>query len=527
MRTGLMPVHCAEANAKLLTLSCDLSASNARPVQVTIESFDSTKKRTGGLAGVLYPAAPGFYHRHAMDLGTMKATGEGTFQPKDPFVQISYRIGADLGWPAAAGHQVRVDNLSYAAPALFVNPAGDDKNDGHSADKPLATVQKALDRAQAGDVIMVMEGTYTSEKSIAYIRGTGAPAAWLVLRAHPGQRPVFRSTWWDCIKIGQGNKSTPSTAPASAYVELRGLTIQGYSAEVEEKFKDKIGKPAPETNGNGISSDGRFQKDRPHHLRIADCTVFDCPGGGITAIRTDRISIENNITHNNCRWMIYAGSGISILEASCFENTPGEYRLLLRNNVTHDNACTQPWSNTGKLSDGNGLIIDTLRGIPTDPLSAYYHGRTLVQGNVSYRNGGSGMHAFASDHVDFVNNTCVGNNTVMDYSQLGITRCTDCRVLNNICVAPADKPVNRMNGNSHDILVSHNLLWGGNGDSVPGEHAIIADPLFRDAGKTDFHLGEKSPAHGSAGAWEIMPVMDLAGHPRPVNRLDLGAFAGE
>ena len=516
MSTGPMPVKCAESDMKKLALAFDLSSSAARPVRVTIESFDADKQRTGGLAGMIYPAAPDFYHRHALDLGTMAADGQGTFSPQDPFVSVTFRIAADAGWPATT-NRILVDNLSYAGPALYVSPAGNDTNDGLSADHPLATVQKALDRSRPGDVIMVMDGTYTSTKTVAHIKGTGTPAAWLVLRAHPGQRPVFRSLAWDCVKIGQGSNAYFSPAPATAYVEVRGLTIEGYAKDVESKYKDKIGKPEPETNGNGFSSDGRFQKETPHHLRIADCTVFDCPGGGMNAIDSDRVAFENNHVYGNCHWMIYAGSGISNLHGSNFEATPLEYRLLVRNNHCHDNYCTQAWAKTGKLSDGNGIIVDDMRNTQTPSPTGTYHGRVLVQGNVSYRNGGSGMHAFSSNHVDFINNTAYGNNLVMDYSQISITQCTDCRVLNNIIVAPADKPVNRVNGNSKDIVISHNLYWGGNTAPMANDTPLIADPLFVDAAKGDFRLKPGSPALKAGGWWDILPVTYQDGSMRALD----------
>ena len=91
--------------------------------------------------------------------------------------------------------------------------------------------------------------------------------------------------------------------------------------------------------------------------------------------------------------------------------------------------------------------------------------------------------------VDFINNTSANNNTVMDYEQPSVTLYGHVRVLNNILVVPKDKPLNRVNGDFHDVLVSHNLFWGGNGENVPGENAIIADPRFKDMAKGDFHLG--------------------------------------
>ena len=157
-----------------------------------------------------------------------------------------------------------------------------------------------------------------------------------------------------------------------------------------------------------------------------------------------------------------------------------------------------------------------MRNTQNQSPNGVYAGRILVQNNVSYANGGSGMHAFSSDRVDIIHNTAFGNNKNMDYSQIGITRCTDCRIMNNIMVAPPELPVNRVNGNATGILISHNLLWGGNGSSVLGENSLTADPLFVDAAAGDFRLKPGSPALKMGGSWEILPAIYQDGTARPL-----------
>lgn len=506
LRTGLLPVHCLESDLAKLTLAFDLSATSARQVRVLIESYNAQHERTGAREGLIVPASPDNYQRHVLDLDTMKPKGKTEFKATDPFVQISLTISNDLGWATGVFHQLRLDNLSYAAPSLYVSPAGDDKNEGGSADKPLATISKALFRARPGDIILLMDGTFESTSTVADFVRAGSPAAWITLKNHPGQKPTLTGTDWNIVKIGRGSGGYISDAPALAYLEVRGLVIRGIADEVEAKYKDDIGKPKGTSNGNGISVDGRYQKQKPHHIRIADNEVVQCAGGGISVIHGDYVQVENNHTHQNCHWMIYAGSGISIYQPFNFDPTTGGHKILVRLNHSHHNYCTQPWEATGKLSDGNGIIVDDTKNYQNKSPNGPYHGGLLVQGNLSHDNGGSGMHSYASDRVDFINNTDVNNNTVMDYGQLSVTRCDHVRVLNNILVAPKDKPLNRVNGDFHDVILSHNLFWGGNGESVPGEQSITADPQFIDASKDDYRLREKSPAKDSAGAWEISPV---------------------
>jgi len=98
------------------------------------------------------------------------------------------------------------------------------------------------------------------------------------------------------------------------------------------------------------------------------------------------------------------------------------------------------------------------------------------------------------------------------------------RVLNNILVAALETPLNRVNGRYRDVLLSHYLLWGGDGQSVPGEHAVLADPGFADAEGDDFRLGKDSPALHAAGAREKVSLVDLRGGVRSLSDPRPGAL---
>ena len=65
--SGLLPIQNQETNLGKLTLSFSLSATSAEPTIVRLESFNKDKKRTGGLETKIYPAAPHFYQRYALD----------------------------------------------------------------------------------------------------------------------------------------------------------------------------------------------------------------------------------------------------------------------------------------------------------------------------------------------------------------------------------------------------------------------------------------------------------------------------
>ena len=128
--SGPLAVKNTVSDLGKLTLAFDLTSSGKLPVRVYVESFDSSRQRSGGLQTTIHPAAADFYQRYALDLNTMKPKGEGTFDPTAAFVGFTFEIGTALGWQAATYHELRLDNVHYAAPAYYVSPAGNDSNDG-------------------------------------------------------------------------------------------------------------------------------------------------------------------------------------------------------------------------------------------------------------------------------------------------------------------------------------------------------------------------------------------------------------
>jgi len=522
--SGLLPVRTSETNLDKLTLSFDHSVSSAQPVIVQIESFDAQKKRTGGREGVVYPAAPDFFVRAALELGNLKAFGAGAFKPADPFVKITFRIA---GGKTNEATELRIDNVAYATPAFYVSPKGSDTNDGRTERTAFATPQKAIDTAQAGDIVLVMEGTYTPhdvQEGVVAFRRAGTPAAWISLKNYPKQRPVFSNVGsWNAIRIGQrGTREAPSKEPALAYLEVRGLIVRGDADKAKEKYADKIGKSDPFTNGNGISMSGSLETNFPHHLRIADNTIEYCAGAGFSGIKTDWNYVEGNTIRNNCWWMIYAGSGISFLDSDNFDAADNVYKSLVRNNVTSGNRCYVAWAQVKKISDGNGIIVDT-NNAPTK--GHVYLGRTLIQNNLSFNNGGSGIHSYKSRRVDIINNTAYHNGASpeLNWGQIFVQSADDMKVINNVMVSRPGQPINSVGPDGGDqkstnVVRAHNIYFGGLAPKLTGEGDMTADPLFVNASTdhtvADFHIKPGSPARKSGWRGAFLPLRDMDNKPR-------------
>jgi hypothetical protein len=518
--SGLLPVRTSETSLGKLTLAFSLSSSANMPVRVRIESFDAKRKRTGALMGTIYPAAPDFFQRYALDLNMLKPDGTGRFQPTAPFVQFTFESDKT--------REIRLDNVNYSTPAFYVSPEGSDTSDGRSEKRAFATPQKALDAAQAGDIIVLMEGTYSGGQSnVASFRRAGTPDAWIVLKNYPGQKPILTGTGWNIVSIAAGSKEKPDTETSFAYLEIRGLHVRGEGDVAKKKYPEAMNKSDSRTNSNGIAADGRYMKNPIHHLRFADNLVEYCPGQGLGALESDWVTIENNVSRFNCWTTIYATSGISTLGATNFDGLDNVYKNLIRNNTCYRNQTYEIWEAIKRPSDGNGIIIDVNQKTTDRPMGAF-RGRTLVQSNLCFDNGGSGIHTVTANRVDIIGNTTYLNsaNELLQYSQIFTYGSEDVRIMNNILVAPvADlakgekpEPVNRLGGKNVNVVFSHNLYFGGNIAPTLGDGDVIANPRFvrpsRDGKVADFHLREDSPAVGKGISLPFAPFLDRAGKPR-------------
>ena len=535
LSSGPIAVRNTENNLGKLTLSFDMASSSAHPVVVRFESLNAKKQRTGGLETVIYPPAPDFYQRFALDLSTLKSVGVGKFDPKAPFVQ--FRLVVDsLNWPSGAKHELRLDNLQYAKPAFYVSASGNDQHDGLSEATAFATPRKAVDMAGPGDIVLVMNGTYLpvgDQEGIVRFKKAGTPAAWISLKNYPGHKPLFFVKGaWAGIRIWNNEDQPSGVIPA--YIEVRGLHIRGEGDVAKEKYPDLIDKASPFTNGNAMSvSWSSPDNTAPHHLRYADNLVEYCTGAGIGPGQSDWVTIENNVVRNNCWTTIYGTSGISLNHGSNFNGLVGKYTMLIRNNIVSGNRTFRAWKQIGKISDGNGIIVDVNQDSKLPP-EQRFQGRTLIQNNVSFNNGGSGIHSFKSSRVDIINNTVYMNSASpeLTWGQLFVQQSDDVRMINNIVVAPDDQPVNTVGAkagdqNSSNIYRANNLYFGGGTPPLMGENDTIGNPLFVNASIdhniADFKVKAGSPAL-KAGRYEPFgPVVGVNGEKRST-RPDIGAY---
>ena len=552
MNSGVLPLLASNTRSNMfLTLSFSLSASAADPVWVYIESFDSspTPVRTGGLKALIYPAAANFYQRFVIDLDKMTPDGAGVFNPTNSNVRISFQIDNTVngtGWPNVATNTLQIDNVNYATPNYYVKPAylgGNDSHAGTTEATALATPQQAAYKVTAGDIVAIMDGaTYTNSSingDVCDITTNGAPEAWIVFKNYPGVTPVLQTIGWQVFKIYNSASSAPS------YIEIRGLKIRGLSyidtngdRQISASALAYVGNASSGgANGNGIAINGNYGTPKPHHFRFADNTIELCPAAGIGSINADRMIFENNIIRSNVWWTTYAGSAISTLQDSDTETSNTNiYRNLILNNQVYGNECMIPWITSGQnlFSDGEGIIADTLNP---------YTGRTLIQNNLVYQNGGSGIQAFSSSHVDIVHNTVYHNGTsprLLGWGQFFLNYAADVRSINNIFLCQSnlsgsslynDGPA-ILNQSTVSIYLKNNIYYGGEitppsgGNNSPN---LTTNPLFLSLSLNplvaDYHVHSNSPALNYAQAVGYRSSRDLAGNPRSLTgQTDSGVY---
>ncbi len=409
--------------------------------------------------------------------------------------------------------------------SYFVSANGSDGNTGLSSAAPFKSIATGINTAAAGDTVFLMNGTYTTPVNITK---SGAQNASIVIKAYPGNMPkiCISGNVWNAFSIN------------GSYITIDGIELQGDNANIT--YADAFaayssalagGTPNGKYNTNGIAIGGPGTTSKfPHHITIRNCKIHDFPGGGLGAIQADYITFENNIIYNNAWYMMYGGSGISILTPfnSDASNTL-KYKNIVRNNICYGNKTTIPWisASPARLSDGNGIIID-VNQTGYSGTGPAYAGRTLVENNISFNNGGSGIHAFKADHVDIINNTIYNNGVIMTtYADVFAANATDVKIANNIVYSRSGGKCNAAPAAGTFVTYDYNAYFNGT-VTVKGANDKVADPKFvlasLDGRVANFQLQAGSPAI-DAGTKIIYALTDIVGVSRPQGAgVDCGAY---
>ncbi len=234
-----------------------------------------------------------------------------------------------------------------------------------------------------------------------------------------------------------------------SYLEIDGLEVYGADPNL----------------GTGIQA-----SDESHHVTIRNCFVHDCGCNGISARGSDYITVEKNILRDNAKRSEWNCSGISFLLAKEFDQEP-DYHMVIRQNIAFENECRLPFAPGGfdTPTDGNGIILDLFNNPYSDDegQTGGYKSSTLIENNLSFNNGGRGIHIFSSDYVTIRNNTCWHNLFVLaEYDQwkgdIETFESESLQFYNNISIQNPDQPTQamRMYDTDNDSKVYNNMIVG-------------------------------------------------------------------
>ena len=330
---------------------------------------------------------------------------------------------ANASGASANSAQVNATPIASAAQlpgpstSLFANPPytcvrnyyvatdGSDSNPGTQA-SPWLTIQNADTAAGgrvAGDCVNVAARYLRCRRPahprrqprfIYRLRGLSLPDAGWMQDHRLGWK---RGTSLQYLKYGSG----PNYLMLDGF-ELAASSKTLYGVGVEVYF--------PDGNDTGGTTS--------HHIWIINNIIHGYGQAGVGTGGGEYVYFLHNLAYGNTNTACSAqGSGIGIVIARAITGyTPtaadlawAPFHNVVEWNVAYDNIINQCGTASDPYdTDGNGIIMDTFNNAGST--NVVYPYQTLVANNVSYNNGGKGVHIFRSDYVTVANNTAYDNN---------------------------------------------------------------------------------------------------------------------
>jgi hypothetical protein len=323
----------------------------------------------------------------------------------------------------AGGLAVVAATPAHAAATLVVATNGNDTAPG-TVDRPLKTVQRAIDLAQSGDAIAIRGGTYALTTNIKILRSgtadrpftlanysgehvvidgeqlpnTPAPVGGSIPRADRGaihqQASYWRISGLEIINgpyaiycDGCNNNVFERLVTRDNYES--GFQLQGASSNNQIRNLDSYGNRDPRKNGE--SADGLAIKEGSGTGNVVrGARLWNNVDDGFDAFEfLSPIRIENTIAYGNGfnRWNFpdFQGDGNGFKLGGGDPDPPADHTV--RNSMSFNNATD------GFTDNGNP-------------------GSLNVDHNTAYHNGGTGFD-FADSHSTLTKNLAVGNKTAV------------------------------------------------------------------------------------------------------------------
>lgn len=419
---------------------------------------------------------------------------------------------------------------------LYVATTGDDNNPGTEA-LPLATLQKAVDSAEPGNVILVREGTYNQSVHFGS-SNSGTAGQYITLAAYPGEEVILDGTG---VTVPEAITISGLILIESDYIRVSGFTVQDVTGTDEEM---------------GISTEygSHLVIDNNHTIRTASAGIGLWHATSVI-VRNNRVQDARTTGTQEC---------LSVAGTTQFE--------LSYNEVWN----TQTWSQECEGIDVKGgsshgkVVKNVAHDLPhqcfyVDGYSTHTHHIDLYA-NVAYNCSmgivltsereallehvrvfdnlihdnhfiGIGFPAWPGSlntgsisNIEIFNNTIdnrrvpyPGNPTGLLFKYPSIS---DITVKNNIIAT--NGVAFTFETSVTNLVVDHNLIDADTiSTGMPGfadPHLVQGDPLFVDFAADDYHLSATSPAIDQ-GDPTVSLAFDLDAAARPQGAaIDIGAY---
>ncbi len=360
---------------------------------------------------------------------------------------------------------------------------GNDGSDSYNSTQaqvygtPWATIQKAADNVNAGDTVIVKDGTYTDNNGDGFI-------VKITQGGSSGNLVTFKSeNKWGAVLDGQsysGGYGFASFGETASYVRIEDfeikylrhsgiftnwVNVKGNNPNYQEYVGNKVHNIRTFGIGN-INGDGCLIDSN----LIYDVAMNDTasPGHGIYVVGPDA-TVTNNIVYG-----VHIGTGGT---SYCLQIKGTAHNLVLANNTF-----------IGPVDSNYGVIMIYLDG-----------SNMTIENNIFYDgSGGYGIRVYAHDAgAVTVRNNLSNGGTLMSYHS---------------------------NSDSSLFTLSNNITY------TDSNNTTNTDPLFKDEVNKDYTITAGSPAIDQGFATDITDH-DYAGNPRPVdgngdgvNVPDIGAY---